>query len=166
MDAWVSCRLLQGQRRQQQQSWEAGISPPGGCRQPSHRACRHESEQTLEDSEGQGILVCCSPWGLNNKTRACSPGIGLPQAKQLTGREHSRHWVKNLLSVALCTRARPGFPLSQSLPSGSLHEPLILIYQTEEARTTIHRLQNESYNHRKLTKIITWITALSNPKKL
>ena len=24
----------------------------------------HESEQTLEDSVGQGILVCCSPWGL------------------------------------------------------------------------------------------------------
>ena len=23
----------------------------------------HESEQTLEDSEGQGSLVCCSPWG-------------------------------------------------------------------------------------------------------
>ena len=23
----------------------------------------HESEQTLGDSEGQGRLVCCSPWG-------------------------------------------------------------------------------------------------------
>ena len=23
----------------------------------------HESEQTLEDSEGQGRLPCCSPWG-------------------------------------------------------------------------------------------------------
>ena len=23
----------------------------------------HESEKTLEDSEGQGSLVCCSPWG-------------------------------------------------------------------------------------------------------
>ena len=22
----------------------------------------HESEQTLGDGEGQGILVCCSPW--------------------------------------------------------------------------------------------------------
>ena len=22
-----------------------------------------ESEQTLGDNEGQGILVCCSPWG-------------------------------------------------------------------------------------------------------
>ena len=23
----------------------------------------HEFEQTLEDSEGQGSLVCCSSWG-------------------------------------------------------------------------------------------------------
>ena len=23
----------------------------------------HEFEQTLGDSEGQGSLVCCSPWG-------------------------------------------------------------------------------------------------------
>ena len=23
----------------------------------------HEFEQTLADSEGQGSLVCCSPWG-------------------------------------------------------------------------------------------------------
>ena len=23
----------------------------------------HEFEKTLEDSEGQGSLVCCSPWG-------------------------------------------------------------------------------------------------------
>ena len=24
---------------------------------------RHEFEQTLGDSVGHGILVCCSPWG-------------------------------------------------------------------------------------------------------
>ena len=28
-----------------------------------HRLSEHESEQTLGDSEGQGSLVCCSPWG-------------------------------------------------------------------------------------------------------
>ena len=28
-----------------------------------HRLNGHEFEQTLEDSEGQGSLVCCSPWG-------------------------------------------------------------------------------------------------------
>ena len=44
-----------------------------------HRLSRHEFEQTLGDSEGQGSLVCCSPWGrqesdtteqLNNKKGA------------------------------------------------------------------------------------------------
>jgi len=28
-----------------------------------HRVKRHEFGQTLGDSEGQGSLVCCSPWG-------------------------------------------------------------------------------------------------------
>ena len=28
-----------------------------------HRLNRHEFEQTLGDSEGQGSLGCCSPWG-------------------------------------------------------------------------------------------------------
>ena len=27
-----------------------------------HQLNEHESEQTLEDSEGQGSLPCCSPW--------------------------------------------------------------------------------------------------------
>ena len=28
-----------------------------------HRVSGHELEQTPGDSEGQGSLVCCSPWG-------------------------------------------------------------------------------------------------------
>ena len=28
----------------------------------NHRFNRHEFEQTLGDSEGQGSLECCSPW--------------------------------------------------------------------------------------------------------
>ena len=40
----------------------------------------HEFEQTLGDSEGQGSLACCSPWGhkeldmtqqLNNSNKNC-----------------------------------------------------------------------------------------------
>ena len=31
-----------------------------------HRLNGHESEQTPGDSEGQGSLVCCSPWGRKN----------------------------------------------------------------------------------------------------
>ena len=29
-----------------------------------HRLTGHEFEQTMGDCEGQGGLVCCSPWGL------------------------------------------------------------------------------------------------------
>ena len=29
-----------------------------------HRLNRHEFEQVPGDGEGQGSLVCCSPWGL------------------------------------------------------------------------------------------------------
>ena len=29
-----------------------------------HRLNEHEFEQTLGESEGQGSLACCSPWGL------------------------------------------------------------------------------------------------------
>ena len=28
-----------------------------------HRPNGHEFEQALRDGEGQGRLVCCSPWG-------------------------------------------------------------------------------------------------------
>ena len=46
-----------------------------------HRFSRHEFEQALGDSEGQGHLVCCSPWGckeldtterLNNNRTICT----------------------------------------------------------------------------------------------
>ena len=39
-----------------------------------HQLNRHEFEQTLEDTEGQGSPACCNPWGhkeseqLNNNT--------------------------------------------------------------------------------------------------
>ena len=54
-----------------------------------HQLNGHEFEQTLGDSEGQGSLMCCSPWGhkelgmveqLNNKrNQGCgrSPWIWL-----------------------------------------------------------------------------------------
>ena len=55
-------------------------------------------------------------------------------------------------------RARPRFPHSLSLPSGSVHKPLILIQQRAN--------RVETTNYRKLTKLITCITALSNSMKL
>ena len=34
-----------------------------------HRLNGHEFEQTLGDSEGQGRLVCCGPWGRKESDR-------------------------------------------------------------------------------------------------
>ena len=35
-----------------------------------HRLNGHEFEQTLGDNEGQGSLVCCSPWVIESDTTA------------------------------------------------------------------------------------------------
>ena len=50
----------------------------------------------------------------------------------------TENWIKDLLNMAPPIRIRPSFPLSQSLPSGSFHKPLILIHQREDRmKTTI-----------------------------
>ena len=52
-----------------------------------HQLNGHKLEQTPEDSEGQGSLVCCSPWGhkesdtterLNNRSGNCLHGCYSP----------------------------------------------------------------------------------------
>ena len=53
-------------------------------------------------------------------------------------------------------RKRPSFPLSYSLPSGSFHKPLILLYQ---------RADIVNPNYRKLANLITWTTALCKSMK-
>ena len=42
-------------RGQQRMKWLDNIN--------GHELNGHEFEQTLEDSEGQGSLACCYPWG-------------------------------------------------------------------------------------------------------
>ena len=63
----------------------------------------HEFEQAQGDSEGQGSLVCCYPWGckesetteqLNNSITVASPFAGIPSW-------FYRVWVLQLLSWAL-----------------------------------------------------------------
>ena len=48
----------------------------------------------------------------------------------------AENWVKDLLSTTLPTRARPSFPHSQSLSSGSFHMPLIFIHQRADRMKT------------------------------
>ena len=69
----------------------------------------------------------------------------------------TENWIKDLLSMAPPIRTRPSIPLSQFLPSGSFHKPLILLHQRADRLKT---------SHRKLTNLITWTTALSNSVKL
>ena len=50
----------------------------------------------------------------------------------------TENWIKDLLIMVPPIRTRPSFPLSQSLPSGSFHKPLILLYQrADRVKTTI-----------------------------
>ena len=69
----------------------------------------------------------------------------------------TENWTKDLMSMAPPIRTRPTLPHRQSLPSGSFQS--FLSYSSEGR-------QNENHNHRKLTKLITWTTALSNSMKL
>ena len=55
-----------------------------------------------------------------------------PEANNREGRQlhpSTENWIKNLWSMAPPISTRPSFPLSQSLPSGSFHKPLILLQQ-------------------------------------
>ena len=40
-----------------------------------HQLDRHDLEQTLGDSEGQGSLVCCSSWGHKESDTTTPPPI-------------------------------------------------------------------------------------------
>ena len=48
----------------------------------------------------------------------------------------TENWIKDILSVAPPIRIRPSFSLSQSLPSGSFHKPLILLHQRADRLKT------------------------------
>ena len=50
------------------------------------------------------------------------------------------NWIKDFLSKALPTRARPSFSRHQSIPSESLHKPLSLIYQRADRSKKKHSL--------------------------
>ena len=64
------------------------------------------------------------------------PQINSREATQL--HPSTENWIKDLLSMVLAIRTRPSFQLTQSLPSGSFHKPLILLLQREDKlKTTI-----------------------------
>ena len=74
----------------------------------------------------------------------------------LTSSPWTENWIKHLLSMAPPLRKRPSFPLTLSHQEASKS----LYHSPSEGR------QNENHNYRKLIKLITWTTALSNSVKL
>ena len=52
-----------------------------------HRLDGHEFEQALGDGEGQGGLVCCSPWGRkeSDSTEQQREGCLVPSLSKQTG---------------------------------------------------------------------------------
>ena len=69
---------------------------------------RHEFEETLGDSEGQGSLACCSSWGLKESNMTvtaaaaakslqscltlCDPRDGSPPGSPSLGFSRQEHW--------------------------------------------------------------------------
>ena len=113
--------------------------------------------------QGQGHWV---QWCRQGTFRRRSPASSLPPPSsglRPNNREGTQphpsteNWIQDLLSMASPIRTRPSFPLSQSLPSGSFHERLILLNQ---------RADNENHNHRKRTNQITWTTAFPSVQSL
>ena len=70
------------------------------------------------------------------------------------------NWIKDYLANPCTGRAGPSFPPSQSLPSGNVHSPLILIHQMADRSKNliIPQLSKENQYHRNLTKMITYET--------
>ena len=104
------------------------------------------------------VTVAVYPWDLLKETFIIfiTSTIVWPQVNSREGTQLQpsiENCIKDLLSMALPQRTRPSFPLSQSLPLGSFLKSLILL---------IRGRQNENHDHRKLTKLITGSTALSN----
>ena len=146
-EAWTNSGLPSGQGYWQQQSWEA-------------------------------CPVDISPFAISPITEPLSlswtlqtPGLVHLRPNYREGPQphpSAENWIEDLLSMTLPTRARHVFPTASpshqeacmSLLSSSIRE------QTGKARMQSHGLQNENHSHRELTKMITWITALSNSMKL
>ena len=95
---WLEKTIMMGKiegrriRGQQRMRWLDGITDHG-----------HEFEQTQEDSEGQGSLVCCSPWEHRIRhewvTEQWYKVVGKIQSANIkriirTGLEYSNCWQK------------------------------------------------------------------------
>ena len=58
-----------------------------------HRLNGHEFEQTQRDSEGQGSLVCCSPWGCRESGRTEQLNINIKKRRRGGSALAQEHWA-------------------------------------------------------------------------
>ena len=135
------------------QSWLAGKDPDAGKDWGQeekgltedemvgwhHWLNRHESEQTLEDSEGEGSLACCSPWGRIESNMTEQLNSRLPSQLMLTA-----------INVWFLTKEIHSLPLmiSSSSKSASLamKSSLLPVLSTP----TKSRCSTESHTKRKI----------------
>ena len=86
-----------------------------------HQLNGHEFEQALGDSEGQGSLACCSPWGYNelDTTERLNNNRSLMSSTHLVCRVLSWNVIKtqNL-------KKKPRSPAKLPLWLGATHFPL------------------------------------------
>ena len=110
-----------------------------------HRLNRHEFDQAVGDGEGQGNLVCCSPWGSQGQMRL-SDWITTTKASLLA------QVVKNLLQSG-----RPGFyPWVWNIPWRRERHPNSSIFCLENSmdrgawQATVHGITESD--------MIKWLT--------
>ena len=104
----------------------------------------HEFEQVPGDGEGQGSLVCCSPWGRNESTLYGTTGL----TRWLRGKESA------------CNVGDPGsIPRSGRSPGEGNGNPLqysCLENAMDRSVCTVHRVINSQTGLKQLSTHVAW----------
>ena len=96
-----------------------------------------------EYSTEWGLSIAVHAWDLLKEVTIIfiTSTIVWTQVKEQEGTQPQlsiENWIKDLLSMAPPIGTRSSFPLSQSLPSGNYHKPLILLHhRAARLKTTI-----------------------------
>ena len=88
------------------------------------------------------LIVAVPAWDLLKEVTIIfsNSTIVRPQVKSSEGTQlhtSTENCIKDLLSMAGHIRTRPSFPLSQSIPSGRFHKPLILHQRADRLKRTV-----------------------------
>ena len=108
---------------------------------PGEKCIKRGSQDRLLQDRGTECGSACKDFWRSSPLSSLPPPWFVLRSNNREGTQlcpSTENWIKNLLSLALPLKTRPSFPLSQSLPSGSFHKPLILLHQrADRLKTTI-----------------------------